>query len=378
MQLSQLIKKTLATSFLLSSFAFGNPIGDIIEHQGSGGLTRETGESFQTELGLDVLFKDSIETGRGRLKVEFIDDTRLSLTEHSEVIIDEYYYDPDPSKSKMAMNFVQGTARFATGGLGLVPKENIVITTPTATIGIRGTDFTTTVDELGRSLVILLPDQECTIDGDCSPSGEITVTNNGGSVTLTEAYQATVVSSFDTAPVQPVILENITMNIIDNMFIVSPPREVDGLGENEGQTGANDSGYGLLDFNDLDIDYLKEDWDEESLEFSELDIDLLDVDFLQDVLVTLDDVDALAERDSSGGVNIKGTNAPGFDSDTQFNTFIDQGNGQIWFYRVVNGTVSVRVPVTANATLDTTNEGKRSLITVGDGQSVVIIIRQGG
>ena len=33
--------------------------------------------------------------------------------------------------------------------------------TPTATIGIRGTDFTTTVDELGRSLVILLPDENC-------------------------------------------------------------------------------------------------------------------------------------------------------------------------------------------------------------------------
>ena len=69
------------------------------------------------------------------------------------------------------MNFVAGTARFATGGLGLVPKENIVITTPTATIGVRGTSFTTTVDELGRSLVILLPETECTIDGDCSPSG---------------------------------------------------------------------------------------------------------------------------------------------------------------------------------------------------------------
>ena len=62
------------------------------------------------------------------------------------------------------------------------PKENIVITTPTATIGVRGTSFTTSVDELGRSLVILLPETECTVDGDCSPSGEITVTNEGGVV----------------------------------------------------------------------------------------------------------------------------------------------------------------------------------------------------
>ena len=106
------------------------------------------------------------------------------------------------------MKFVSGTARFATGKLGLVAKENITLTTPTATIAVRGTSFTTTVDELGRSLVVLLPETECTIDGDCSPSGAITVTNEGGVVTLTEAYQATMVSSYDQIPTQPVVLQN--------------------------------------------------------------------------------------------------------------------------------------------------------------------------
>ena len=41
----------------------------------------------------------------------------------------------------MTMKFVSGTARFATGSLGLVPKENIMLETPTATIAIRGTDL---------------------------------------------------------------------------------------------------------------------------------------------------------------------------------------------------------------------------------------------
>ena len=120
----------------------------------------------------------------------------------------------------MAMNFVQGTARFATGGLGLVPKENIVIETPTATIGIRGTDFTTTVDELGRSLVILLPDTFG------NPSGEITVSNIAGTVILNEAYQATMVSTLNSVPTTPVIVTNISVNTIDNMFIVNPPQEL--------------------------------------------------------------------------------------------------------------------------------------------------------
>ena len=381
MQSLTLSKKILATSLLVfSSFTFANDIGDITEHKGSGGITRE-GESFTTELGLGVQQMDAIETAKGRIKLTFLDDTVLRLVEHTEVVLTKYYFDPNNTKNNsLAMNFVSGTARFATGGLGLVPKENIVITTPTATIAVRGTDFTTTVDELGRSLVILLPETECTIDGDCSPSGAITVTNEGGTVSLTEAYQATMVSSFDKIPTQPVTLDNINLNMINNMFIVSPPQEIKEAVEEESRS--TDSSTSLLDFTELDQDLLKEDWEEEDLEYTELDMDLLDVDFLQDVLVAIEEVNILkrstrSAQSSSGTADIQGTTV-GFDKDTQYNTIIDQGMGQIWFYREVNGIISVRIPIDSNTTLRSENEGKENLITVGDGQSIVIIIRQGG
>ena len=263
----------------ITSYAAVSTIGNITESSGSNGVKRDGGIEISGSQDLDILFKDTLETAQGRMKVMFLDETNLSLTEHSEVTIDEYIFDPNPTKSKLAMSFVQGTARFATGRLGLVPKENIVINTPTATIGVRGTDFTTTVDELGRSLVILLPETECTIDGDCSPSGEITVTNDGGQVVLSEAYAATMVSSFDNAPMTPVVLENITILQIDNMFIVSPPPQIEEqMTEDAQQADATDA---ILDFNELDIDQLAEDWDDEEadLEFSELDINFLDGDF---------------------------------------------------------------------------------------------------
>lgn len=380
MQLLTLSKKILATSLLVSSFAFADNIGDITEHKGSGGITRE-GESFTTELGLGVQQLDAIETAKGRIKLTFLDDTVLRLVEHTEVILTEYYFDPNNTKNNtLGMKFVSGTARFATGGLGLVPKENIVITTPTATIAVRGTDFTTTVDELGRSLVILLPETECTIDGDCSPSGSITVTNEGGTVALTEAYQATMVSSFDKIPTQPVTLNNINLNMIDNMFIVSPPQEIKEVVEEE--RSSSDTSTSLLDFNELDQDLLKEEWEEEDLEYTELDMDLLDVDFLQDVLVAIEEVNILkrstqSANNSSGTADIQGT-ILGFDKETQYSTIIDQGMGQIWFYREVNGIISVKIPIDSNTTLRSENEGKENLITVGDGQSIVIIIRQGG
>ena len=381
MQLLTLSKKILAIS-LLSSTVYANDIGDITEHKGSGGITRE-GESFITELGLGIQQMDAIETAKGRIKLTFLDDTVLRLVEHTEVVLTKYYFDPDNKKNNsLSMKFVSGTARFATGKLGLVPKENITLTTPTATIAVRGTSFTTTVDELGRSLVVLLPETECTIDGDCSPSGAITVTNEGGVVTLTEAYQATMVSSYDQIPTQPVVLQNLTMNMIDNMFIVSPPEQItEAVNEEQGRN-SGDNSTSLLDFTELDQDLLKEDWDGEDLEYTELDMDLLDVDFLQDVLVAIEEVNILkrstqSAQSGSGEFDIQGT-ILGFDKNTQYSTIVDTGTGQIWFYREVNGIISVRVPIDGSTTLRSENEGKENLITVGDGQSVVIIINQSG
>ena len=126
--------------------------------------------------------------------IEFLDKAELQLKEHSLVLIDEIYYDPNPNLSKMSLKMAMGTARFASGRLGLVNKANINIETPTATIAVRGTDFTTTIDELGRSLVILLPDDKGL------PSGIIEVSNGAGTVVLDESYAETIVANADTQP----------------------------------------------------------------------------------------------------------------------------------------------------------------------------------
>jgi len=378
MALLTLSKKILLTSILLYYPAYAEDIGGVTEHTGSGGINRD-GDLITTAVGVGVMQEDAVSTVNGRMLLTFLDDSVVRLTEHTDIVLTKYYYDPlDKAKSSMTMSFVAGTARFATGRLGLVPKENIAIVTPTATIGVRGTDFTTTVDELGRTLVILLPETECTIDGDCSPSGEITVTNEGGVVVLSEAYQATMVSNLGTSPTVPTRLDNITLNMIDNMFIVSPPKEVDEAVEEQASQSDNQSS--ILDFTELDTDYLADDFlAEDDLEYNELDRDLLDVDFLQDVLVAIEEIDILKRSTSSAQGNsfFTGTKI-GFDKTSQYSSIIDTGTGQIWFYRDVNGVISARIPISSNTTLDTTNEGKRNVITVGDGQSVVIIINQSG
>ena len=325
------------------------PIGGIIEQSGkAGSIVRLSGEELTANLQTDIVSFDEVETENGRLKIQFVDETQVSLTEHTYMEIDEYVYDPDPSKSKMALNFVQGTARFATGGLGLVPKENIQIQTPTATIGIRGTDFTTTVDELGRSLVILLPDANCDdkvkLEEGCRPSGSITVTNDGGTVTLEEAFQAVMVSTFETPPTNPVIIMDLDLNMIDNMFIVSEPKEITVAKEEQIQELKGDGG--LLDFDGLDKDFLEsEDLGkaaERELEFTELDINFLDVDFLRDLLEIMEEKDALAGREEGGSGDKLVDRAFGLQADNQFNIVPDV-DGSVFFLRQGTNFVGLKI-----------------------------------
>ena len=343
-------------------------IGGVFEQSGKpGSITRTTGEELTAQLDTGIQSYDNVETENGRLKIKFVDETQISLTEHTLVEITEYVFDPDPSKSKMAMNFVAGTARFATGGLGLVPKENIVIETPTATIGIRGTDFTTTVDELGRSLVILLPHANCDdrvkLEEGCRPSGSITVTNAGGVVTLEEAFQAVMVSTFETPPTNPVTLVDLDLNQIDNMFIISKPEEIVQAEEEQADQLKGDGG--LLDFTDLDIDFL-EGQDlaaeaEKELEFTELDINFLDVDFLRDLLEVIEEADALGEQDEGNFSDRLVDRGFGLQPDNQFNILPDV-DGKVFFLRQANNYVSLKLQKGTTARLDITDKDLGSTI----------------
>ena len=129
-------------TFVLFSLIVVQPlladIGEITELQGDGAIIRD--DTIPAELKSDIQQMDDVRTANGRLGITFVDDSQVRLTEHSKLIIDEVIFDPNPNKSKMAMQFASGTARFITGKIGQINKQNIEISTPTAQIGIRGTD----------------------------------------------------------------------------------------------------------------------------------------------------------------------------------------------------------------------------------------------
>ena len=352
----------MATVVLFASFkttkvqAQAVDIGDISELNGSAQIVRD--KPYEANLKFAIRSNDEAITTNGRMAITFLDDSTVKLTEHSQLLIDEYIYDPDPSKAKMALTFGLGTARFITGNLNRIDKQNIQLKTPTANIAIRGTDFTATVDELGRSLIILLP------DAFGLSSGEIEVVTATGSVLLNKPYQATTVDVFENAPSKPVILD-LSLDIIDNMLIVSPPKE-DSLAQEETSSTKT---VNLLDFNDLDIDYLNEDFlENEDLEFTELDINYLDVNFLEDLLDVLDTLDVEEEEDQLGlatRVNITGT-LIGQDTETQITTIV---TGQ---------TISLRRQVSESAQIDLNAGDGYTVILIQDGVSNIIKINGGG
>jgi hypothetical protein len=100
----------------------------------------------------------------GGLHLRFLDNTDFHLGSQSVVVLDEFVYDPDTSAGKMAIRLSQGTFRFVSGKL---IKSGVSIRTPTALIGIRGTDFLVVVEENGTTGVVV-------------EEGEVVVTPNIG------------------------------------------------------------------------------------------------------------------------------------------------------------------------------------------------------
>jgi len=374
----RLIKKTLlatASVILLMGEAYASSIGGVIESTGVGSLVRESSDEVKADVGQEIELNDTAQTAKGRMLIKFLDDAELSLIEHTKVYIDKVYYDPNPSKSKMVMKMALGTARFASGRLGMVDKKNIDISTPTAQIAVRGTDFTTTVDELGRSLVILLPDEWG------EPSGEIIVSNEAGSITLTEAYAATMVSSVSSIPTQKVIIDNITSATIDNMFIVNPPREVREAIEEQLADEKNDD-MGALDFDYLAFDELEKDFDDYvgEGEYTRLDFDALGGDYLTDVQDVVEElIRTMAEledvQDSQGSGKARLVNAKwGYNTDSQYSVFEEDGG--IAFYRNVNGVISIRFLTGGGISLFTDVNGYKDTITADGGEEINVFVTQ--
>lgn len=85
-------------------------------------------------------------------EIVFRDGTTISLGPDSEVFLDRFVFDPNAGQGgALAMRAVRGVFRFVSGTMS---GRAYSVETPTATIGIRGTDFSCRVGGGGLSCMV--------------------------------------------------------------------------------------------------------------------------------------------------------------------------------------------------------------------------------
>ena len=267
-------------------------IGDVTLSKGNSIIDRKDGErGVKVEKDLDIFSYDTVKTGKGQVAIEFLDETRVDITQHSKLIIDDFVYDPNAKTGKLSLKATLGTVRYASGQIAKNSAQNISIKTPTATVSVRGTDFAMTIDEIGSSTIILLP--SCDGNGNCFV-GEISVESDAGQVILNQAFQATQVDTPESSPLKPVLLD-LDESLINNLLIVQKPAKLENAIEQEAKLKvvANALDIDFLKFDDLEVDLLETEEDEAA---TALEIDFLDQNFLLDILAQLNKQLALQMR----------------------------------------------------------------------------------
>ena len=256
-----LLKRTSLLLFLAIQ-AQAN-IGSVTDFTGSAAIERDEGfEVYDVENGLGVEMMDVVATAMGKVRIEFLDETLVDVTEHSRLIIDDFVYDPDTGEGSLGLKASLGTIRYASGKIAKNSRQNVVITTPSAVIGVNGTDFAMIVNEIGGSMITLLP--SCDSSGLCV-TGEISVTTDIGYVIMNKAFETTYVDAAGVKPTKPVILD-LDEEMMTNLLIIRKVEEVDPDGsiaaKKAAQKLADILGVDFLSTDDLLADALDEDEDE--------------------------------------------------------------------------------------------------------------------
>jgi hypothetical protein len=308
---------------------------------------------------------DAIVTANSKAGITFKDDTKVQITEHSKLVIDNFVYDDSKKTGKLGMKMALGTIKYASGQIAKNDPQQVVVETPTATIGVRGTDFSGTVDEIGRSTVILLPSCPVgwkNIARDCVV-GAISVTTDMGTIWLTKPFESVSVGNRMQAPKSAIL--NLSLDQINNLIIVTPPKQA--------QVQETTS---TKAFNFLDEDLLGKDL----LTYSELNKNYLDIynrldrNFLEsDLLLNL--LDVMASQLLGNELSEFNALLPKYNAASGLKFYVE--NDMVTLYREVNNAYAeVRLSTLNSATVNITQEGITIKQIVNSSGTTTINIKQ--
>lgn len=310
---------------------------------------------------------DTITTANSKAGITFKDDTKVHITEHSKLVIDTFIYDGDKKTGKLGIKMALGTLKYTSGQIAKNDPQMVKVDTPSATIGVRGTDFSSTVDEIGRSTIILLPSCPVgwkNIETDCI-IGIISITTDMGTIFLTKPFEAVVVTTNMTIPKSSIL--DLSLDQINNLIIVTPPKTV--LNRNAVLQNR--------DKNHLDIDFLGKDF----LKYTALGINYLDKfdgltkdalsnDFLFNYFSVIGNQMLTNELEEFGKL------LPRYDPMTGLKFSID--NDQLTLYRqLTNNYAEIKIPITESAVVNMTQDNLNVKQIINNSGTTTITVKQG-
>ena len=315
----------LATLLLLSLTTSNGEVGKITEQTGPTEIRRDKND-LPSSISSEVEMLDVVTTANSKTGITFKDDTKVQITEQSKLVIDTFVYDGEKKTGKLGIKMALGTIKYASGQIAKNDPQQVMVETPTATIGVRGTDFSGTVDETGKSTIILLPSCPVgwsNIDRDCV-TGSISVsTTLGGTIWLTKPFEAVTIASSVTTPKSNIL--NLSLDQINNMLIVSPAKIV-----NQESSRNQSKAFNFLDENFLDKDLLKYDaLDKNALDKpTGLDKNFLGTDYLLNYL------DVIATQTLGKELDQYGSLLPKYDKTSGLKYYVE--GDQVILYRETN------------------------------------------
>ncbi|HMV55333.1 MAG: FecR domain-containing protein [Rhodocyclaceae bacterium] len=149
----RLQQKTFLVAVLAVFLGLGAPHAEAADPAGmikvvKGSVSILRGDAvIEATPGAQVFPQDRLRTGAdGSVGITLKDDTLISSGPNSTVAIDKYAFDATTHVGEMLISVLKGTFSMVSGMLVKHSPEAAAVKTPTATIGVRGTEFAIEVD----------------------------------------------------------------------------------------------------------------------------------------------------------------------------------------------------------------------------------------
>jgi hypothetical protein len=135
------------TLLALAAKADQTPIGYVKTVSGEAYVISGSARS-KAEPGTPIFEGSQLKTGpKSSLGVTFKDETVMSFGSDTELTVDSYLYAPSQGKLKLGSKLAKGSMNYVSGVIAKLQPEAVSVTTPTGTIGVRGTQFAVKVEE---------------------------------------------------------------------------------------------------------------------------------------------------------------------------------------------------------------------------------------